>query len=103
MTDENSKRKAADQLTPIRASIRQEAGKEDGDMESLFGAPPLIPGDDRAAYNKVLAGVTHTFKPTEIISKFLSRQFTDGMWALRALAACPNHAPQRDDRGCSAP
>jgi hypothetical protein len=82
MADEKSKSKSGDQLTPIRTKI----GKNDGnEMESLFGAPPLIPGDDPVAYNNLLAGVTHTLNPTEIIGNFLSRKFTDGMWVLRRL------------------
>lgn len=95
MTDENSKRKANNQLTPVRTSIRKEASNEDGDMESLFGAPPLLPGDDPAAYNSLLAGVTRTLKPTEIISKFYNGWDVDAA----TLAASSNHSPHNDGRG----
>jgi hypothetical protein len=96
MSERNSNRKPSDQLTPIRTNIGKEDDKQQGeqqakqsgkqeDMESLFGAAPLIPGDDPVTYNNMLADVGATFKLTDIIGKFVTWKFTHGLWMLKRL------------------
>jgi hypothetical protein len=46
----------------------------------LFGAPPLIRGEDEDRYWKLLAAVENDLKPKEIFDWIYVREVTDKMW-----------------------
>jgi len=51
---------------------------------ALLAPPPLIPGDDRAGYDTLLAGVTTTVHPADVIEEAWVRDVVDLIWeALR--------------------
>lgn len=49
-------------------------------FDDLFGPPPLMKGEDKARYFRLLAAVTHDFKPQTIFDKIYVREFTDKLW-----------------------
>lgn len=46
----------------------------------LFGPPPLLEGEDAAAYDKLLALITETLKPQDIFEEFWVRDALDLSW-----------------------
>jgi len=53
-------------------------GSTASEMGDLFGPPPLIKGEDKARYCRLL--VEHDFKPQTIFAKIYVREFTDKLW-----------------------
>lgn len=47
---------------------------------AIFGAPPIIPGEDSAAYDEILLRATAALKPVDIIDDFLVGDFIRGVW-----------------------
>ncbi len=39
------------------------------DNSMLFGPPPLLEGDDPAAYNELLARISGTVKPADVLEE----------------------------------
>jgi hypothetical protein len=52
---------------------------------SLFGSPPLLEGEDAAAYDKMLARVCSAVRPTDFIEEIWVRDLTDVTWTLLRL------------------
>src|SRR5262245_16894441 len=51
---------------------------------AILAPPPLIPGDDRAGYDTLLAAVTATVPPADVIEEAWIRDVVDQLWeALR--------------------
>jgi hypothetical protein len=50
-----------------------------------FGDPPLIPGEDAAAYDDLLAQVSSAVKPADIFEKFWVRDIADHEWEILRL------------------
>jgi hypothetical protein len=48
-------------------------------MDDLFG-PPLMKGEDKVRYFRLLAAVEYDFKPQTIFDKIHVREFTDKLW-----------------------
>jgi hypothetical protein len=46
----------------------------------LFGEPPLIKGEDKQRYCRLLAAVTHEIKPKTLFDEVLVRDMTDKLW-----------------------
>jgi hypothetical protein len=55
------------------------------DWSSLFGAPPLLDGEDRALYDELLARVTAALAPEDITEGFVARDVADLNWELQRL------------------
>ena len=49
-------------------------------QSALFGRPPLLTGEDSAAYNDLLARVTGHLKPTDIFEEIWAREIVDLIW-----------------------
>jgi len=49
-------------------------------VDSIFGPPPLLPGEDAAAYEALLARVSADVKPQDIIEKIWVRDIVDITW-----------------------
>jgi hypothetical protein len=49
---------------------------------SLFGPPPLIEGEDAAAYDGLYAHVSDTVKPTDFVEEMLVHDFVDDTWTI---------------------
>jgi hypothetical protein len=47
---------------------------------SIFGPPPLLKGDDAAAYDDLLARVSGNVKPSDIFEEIWVREIVDLMW-----------------------
>jgi hypothetical protein len=47
-----------------------------------MGPPPLIPGEDPAAYQHVLAMVADALQPKDIVDWFRVRDVTDQQWEI---------------------
>ena len=47
-----------------------------------FGPPPLIEGDDRAAYDALLARISAAVKPSDIIEDIWARDIVDLSWEI---------------------
>jgi hypothetical protein len=75
MSSANSNRKSKNPLTPLRTAVRIED-------QSLLGAPPLIPFDDPAAYDRLLAAVTQAIKPMDFLEMIWARDVTDLQWEI---------------------
>jgi hypothetical protein len=52
---------------------------------AAFGDPPLIPGEDKAAYNELLAQVSSAAEPADIFEQIWARDFVDHEWQVRRL------------------
>jgi hypothetical protein len=52
------------------------------DTERVFGAPPILPGEDAAAYEALLARVSADVKPADIIEKIWVRDVVDHTWEI---------------------
>jgi hypothetical protein len=50
--------------------------------QSFLGAPPLIPFDDRAAYDRLLGAVTEAMKPADFFEVIWTRDITDLQWEI---------------------
>jgi hypothetical protein len=61
------------------ASLPEKSGRW-----ALFGPAPLIEGEDSAAYDELLARISGTLKPTDILEEIWVRDIVDLVWeALR--------------------
>jgi len=49
-------------------------------IDDLFGAPPLIKGEDTARYWRLHAAIAHQIKPETIFDKIRVREFADKLW-----------------------
>jgi hypothetical protein len=58
---------------------------------AAFGDPPLIPGEDAAAYNELLAQISSELEPANIIEKIWVRDFVDHQWDILRLRRLRNH------------
>ena len=47
---------------------------------SIFGPPPLLKGEDAAAYDELLARVSGNVKPSDIFEEIWVREMVDLMW-----------------------
>jgi hypothetical protein len=47
-----------------------------------FGPPPLIEGDDRAAYDALLARISAAVKPSDILEDIWARDIVDLVWEI---------------------
>ena len=66
---------------------------------ALFGSPPLIEGEDFAAYNKILVKVSAAMKPADILEDIWARDVVDLIWEalrLRRLKAALMKVAARD-------
>jgi hypothetical protein len=52
---------------------------------TLFGPPPLFEGEDSAAYDGLLAQVSGTIKPKDVIEEIWTHDFVDITWEIRQL------------------
>jgi hypothetical protein len=50
------------------------------DVDSIFGPPPILPGEDASAYGTLLARVSADVRPKDIIEKFWVRDIVDLTW-----------------------
>ena len=48
--------------------------------ETIFGPPPVLPGEDASAYEALLACVSADVKPADIIEKIWVRDIVDHTW-----------------------
>ena len=49
---------------------------------AFLGSPPLVPGEDTRGYEQLLAFVTNTVKPVDIVDVILIRDFVDEEWEI---------------------
>jgi hypothetical protein len=49
-------------------------------IDDLFGAPPLIKGEDTARYWRLHAAIAHEIKPETVFDKIRVREFADKLW-----------------------
>jgi hypothetical protein len=61
------------------ASDQNSASAREYDIAYL-GAPPLVPGEDAAAYDRLLASVIDTVKPQDVMEVIWVREYTDETW-----------------------
>jgi len=47
---------------------------------SIFGPPPLLPGEDAASYDDLLARVSGNLKPSDIFEEIWTREIVDLIW-----------------------
>ena len=71
---------------------RASASRSKGQSPSkLFGPPPLLEGEDAAAYKEILARISSAVRPTDFIGEILIRDAADVAWNIfrlrRILAA----------------
>ncbi len=67
------------QVANLRAIVEQRPIKR-----NFFGPPPLIAGEDPAAYDELLARVSGAVKPSDILEEIWVRDVIDLVWeALR--------------------
>jgi hypothetical protein len=60
------------------------AGSAPFALAALFGAPPLIAGEDRAAYDQLIGRVAAAVKPADVLEEIWVRDVADLAWeALR--------------------
>jgi hypothetical protein len=59
------------------ASAAEPAGRS-----KPFGPPPLIEGDDRAAYDELLAQISAAVKPADILEDIWVRDIVDLVWEI---------------------
>jgi hypothetical protein len=64
-------------LTPLQTAVRSEP-----DDQSFLGPPPLLPFDNRAAYDRLSAAVTEAMKPIDVFDVIWARDFTDLQWEI---------------------
>src|SRR5215831_17869414 len=68
-----------------QASLPERAGRL-----ALFGPPPLLEGEDAAAYDDLLVRISGAVKPTDIFEEIWIREIVDLVWGafrLRRLKA----------------
>ena len=53
---------------------------ERGGKLGLFGPAPLIEGEDAAAYDELLTGISSTVKPADILEDIWVRDIVDLVW-----------------------
>jgi hypothetical protein len=78
------------------AALRSEAFSGAG----LFGPPPLLEGEDAAAYDELLTRVSSAVRPTDFIEEIWVRDLTDVFWSilrLRRIQAAHLSAEVSDD------
>ena len=51
-------------------------------VDSIFGPPPILPGEDASAYEALLARVSADVKPADIIEKIWVRDTVDQTWEI---------------------
>ncbi len=51
----------------------------------IFGPPPLIEGEDQSAYSELIAKVSQTVKPQNILEQFWVRDVVDTSWEVLRL------------------
>lgn len=49
-------------------------------MDDLFGEPPLMKGEDKARYFRLLAAVEHAIKLETVFDKIRAREIADKLW-----------------------
>jgi hypothetical protein len=52
---------------------------------SLFGPPPLLEGEDAAAYDEIAARLCSAAQPTDFIDEFWARDLADASWNILRL------------------
>jgi len=53
--------------------------------QEMLGPPPLIRGEDIDRYDKLLARLTETLQPADIVEEIWTRDFTDLVWEVLRL------------------
>src|SRR5262245_32620171 len=51
-------------------------------VDSIFGPPPILPGEDKSAYEALIRRVTADVKPADIIEKMWVRDIVDLTWEI---------------------
>jgi hypothetical protein len=49
-------------------------------VDDLFGEPPLIKGEDKERYFRLLAAIEHDVEPKTTLEKIMAREMTDKLW-----------------------
>jgi hypothetical protein len=49
-------------------------------LDDLFGEPPLIKGEDKARYCRLLVAIEHEIKPETVFDKIRVREIADKLW-----------------------
>jgi hypothetical protein len=49
-------------------------------MNDLFGEPPLIKGEDKARYLRLLAAIENELQPKTVFDRIYAREYTDKLW-----------------------
>jgi hypothetical protein len=57
-----------------------EAASVETDLEEIFGAPPIVPGESEANYRSLYQRVRHAVEPADLIEEFWVRDVTDLFW-----------------------
>lgn len=57
----------------------------DNSLDSIFGLPPLLEGEDPDAYSALLAQVNGALKPKDILEQIWVRDFVDITWEIMRL------------------
>jgi hypothetical protein len=60
--------------------VENQEGFAVGQMDDLFGPPPLIKGEDTARYWRLHAAIAHEIKPETVFEKIYVRELTDKLW-----------------------
>jgi hypothetical protein len=60
--------------------VRAKSANERGGQLALFGPPPLIEGEDTAAYNELLTQISTAVKPADILEDIWVRDIVDLVW-----------------------
>lgn len=72
-------------------SSKRNAASRSKALNRVFGPPPLLEGEDAAAYDEVLTHISNDVKPIDFIEEIWVRDLTDLAWSLfrlrRILAA----------------
>ena len=66
----------------MRKKRLTESGANTFSRASLFGPPPLLEGEDAAAYDELLTRVSDTVSPTDFIEEIWVRDLTDVAWII---------------------
>jgi hypothetical protein len=62
------------------AKNKKSAGKCAPTRLALFGPPPLLEGEDSAAYDELLARISGTIKPADVLEEMWVRDVVDLSW-----------------------
>jgi hypothetical protein len=66
-------------------SSQKDSGQNDSSRTPLFGPPPLLEGEDAAAYDEMAAGIFTAIKPNDFIEQIWACDLADAVWQLLRL------------------